>query len=453
LKHTQLHFERIHDALIEGDYEFIRQAFKDINEADIAEFAQNFEASEIAQIFRCVDGDRKPELFAYLPFELQEDLLDDLPEMVVTSILNEMEPVDRTQFLEDLNFVIRDRLIRKMTPEERSIALQLLAYPEDSIGRLMSPEFLSLKPEMAGHQALEHIRWFVDYSEVAIHNMFVMDEYGKYLGDISLSAIVMSPSQKISEMMTPSLNGLNPHDDKETAVDHFRKYEQTFAPVVNESGVVIGIVTADDVLDVAEEEATEDLQQFGATGVFEDSYFGTTLLELFRKRGSWLAVLFVGELFAVAAMQRYEEVIASVGFLIYFVPLIISSGGNSGTQAASLIIRGLAIKEMTPADWLKVFRREIIMGLSLGFILASFGAICSVIWGQPQHVSLIVFVSLIGVVTFGATVGSMLPFVLDRLGFDPAVSSSPFIACIVDFAGILIYFGFATYVLTQVGVL
>jgi len=405
------------------------------------------------QIFKCVDGDRKPDLFAFLPFEMQADLLDDLPELVVTSILNEMEPVDRTQFLEDLNFVIRDRLMRKMTPEERSIALQLLAYPEDSIGRLMSPEFLSLKPEMYGHQALEHIRWFADYSEIAIHNMFVMDDNSKYLGDISLSSIVMSPGQKISEMMSPVLKGLNPHDDKEAAVDHFRKYEQTFGPVVDESGVVIGIVTADDVLDVAEEEATEDIQQFGATGVYEDSYFGTTLLELFRKRGSWLALLFVGELFAVAAMQRYEQVIATVGFLIYFVPLIISSGGNSGTQAASLIIRGLAVKEMTPGDWLRVFRREIVMGFTLGFVLASFGAICSYVWGQPVHITLVVFISLISVVTFGATVGSMLPFILDKCGFDPAVSSSPFIACIVDFAGIVIYFGVATYVLTSVGIL
>lgn len=439
------HVLKIKDALLEENLTSVQDFFNDLDVADIGECIIEFEQGEIVHLFRLVDSKRRPQVFAYLPFELQEMLLEELSETVVTSILNEMEPVDRTKLLEELTFAIRETLLSKMTQEERSIALRLLSYPENSVGRLMTPEFLALKPEMLGHQALEYLRWHSDYGEEAIHHMFVVDSAGKYIGDVSLSSIVLKPGQNVTDLMAPAIQGLDAVADKEEAVDHFRKYDRSFSAVVDENNVVIGVVSAEDIFDVAEDEATEDIQQFGGQATLEHSYFETTLFSLIQKRGVWLSLLFFGELITVAAMKNYEEAISSMKFLIYFVPLIIASGGNSGTQAASLIIRGLAIREMELPDWWRVFRREVVTGLSLGLLLGMLGFFRVITWGEDLQVAWVIFFSLIGVVTFGATIGSMMPFLLKRIGIDPAISSSPFIACIVDCVGIIIYFSVASY--------
>ena len=425
-------------------------SLKDMPSADVAELLEEAEEQRI-ELFKLVEGNRQARVFSYLPFELQETMIDDLPEMLVASVLNDMEPVDRTQFLEDLNYLIRDRLIRKMTPEERAMARELLAYPEESVGRMMNPEFLSLKPNMKVHEAIDYIRWNSDASDLALENMFVMDVEGKYLGDIRLKSLILSPTQSIRELMIPAQSGLDPFSDQVSAVDQFRKYDRNIAPVVNEEGIVIGVVSADDIFDVAEEEATEDIQQFGGQATLEDSYFATSVFQLFKKRGGWLCILFIGEIFASSTMHLYDDTMDSLRMLIYYLPLIISSGGNTGTQAASLIIRGLAVKEMEISDWGRVFKREVVTGIGLGLALGIMGYISTIIWGHSGMVSWIVFISVVLIVVFGSTLGSMLPFIFKRFNLDPAVSSSPFIACVVDFVGIVLYFSVATFMLRMMG--
>ncbi len=446
-----LDINQVSQALEARDFSFLRSAFQELEVADIGELLTDFELDQVVVLFRLVEKERRAELFGYLPFELQEQLLDELPDVVVSSILNNMEAVDRTKLLEDLNFLIRDKIIKKMTQEERVIARQLLSYPENSVGRLMNPEFLALRPEMKAHEAIEHIRWRgADYAESALHNMFVIDATGRYLGDVSLAQLVLQPLQPIFELMTPSTAVLHSNADREFAVDHFRKYDRHFAPVVNENNVVVGIVTADDVFDVAEEEATQDIQQFGGQAILEESYFATSLMELIRKRGGWLCLLFVGEFFATDALQGYEKTIESMKYLVFFLPLIISSGGNSGTQAASLIIRGFAVREMDLTDWFRVLRRELATGIGLGLTLGAIGYFFVIAKGHPQEAGVIVATSVLGVVIFGATLGAMMPFLLKRMKLDPAVSSSPFIACVVDCVGIVIYFSVAGAVMNYI---
>jgi magnesium transporter len=240
-------------------------------------------------------------------------------------------------------------------------------------------------------------------------------------------------------------------DDKGTAVDFFRKYDKAFSPVVDSEGILVGVLTADDVFDIAEDEATEDIQQFGGTAILEDSYFETPGWVLLRKRAGWLCALFVSELFTGTALRHYDETIAEMRYLVYFVPLVISSGGNSGSQASSLVIRGLAVREMEISDWWRVLAREIMMGLGLGLILGTIGFLRAWTWEHNLLVAMIVGSSLVGVVLFGSVVGAVMPFWIKRMKFDPAVSSSPFIASLVDVAGIVIYFNAALWMVRSLG--
>ena len=455
MQSAPLEIEQITHALASRDFSFLRETFLNMDIADIGELLTDFPVEQVVVLFRLVEKERRAELYAYLPFELQEQLLDELPDVVLSSILNNMEAVDRTKLLEDLNYVIRDRIIKMMTPEERVVARQLLRFPEDSVGRLMDPEFLALKPDMKAHEAIEHLRWHGDYAESAMQNLFVVDTGGQFLGDVSLSQIVLHPLQMIGELMTPSQATLSANDDREHAVDYFRKYDRHFAPVVNEDSKVIGVVRSDDIFDVAEEEATEDIQQFGGTEVLGAPYLQLSILELVQKRAGWLIVLFFGEMLTATAMGYYEHQIERAVVLALFIPLIISSGGNSGSQASTLVVRALALKEVDLSDWLKIFSREIVGGFLLGLILAVIGMARIVLWPTRKEaftehyflVGLSVSISLTGVVLWGSLCGSMLPFILKRLKLDPATASAPFVATIVDVMGLIIYFSIATYFL------
>ncbi len=429
-------------ALEARQFNQLRQAFRSLEVADIAEAIKEFEISQCIVLFRLIPKSRRAEVFAYLPFDRQEEMLEQLPDVLVVSILNEMEPVDRTRLLEGLDPDISNRIILKLTPEERQVAWQLLSYPEDSVGRIMSPEFMTLRAEMRASNAIEHVRWNASrFPEERILRLFVVDEDGRYLGDVSLAALLIADpsSQPVSEIMDSSYTALSVYDDRESAVDAFRKYDRSYIPVVDEDNVLLGVVQADDVFDVAEEEASQDIQQFGGIEALEESYFQTDIFTLMRKRAGWLSILFIGGLFTSAALKTYNDTFTAMSFLIFFLPLIISSGGNTGSQAASLIIRGIAVRDMELRDWGRVLRRETITGVALGIILGVLGICCAWFWGYDAIVALIIAVSLVGVVLFGAIVGSMLPFILKRVGLDPAVCSSPLVATFVDGIGVVIF--------------
>jgi magnesium transporter len=290
--------------------------------------------------------------------------------------------------------------------------------------------------------------------------LYVVDGSGNLVDEIDIKQVLLaSPEEEISSLMNFTFEALDAHSDQEVAVNLFRKYDRPTLPVVDSNGVLLGIVTVDDILDVQEEEVTEDIQKLGGSEALEDPYIKTPVATLIRKRAHWLVVLFVGEMLTASAMANYEHAIQSAVVLTLFIPLIISSGGNSGSQASTLVIRALAIGEIRLRDWFKVFQREVMTGLSLGLILGVIGLLRVVIWAQfspiyGEHwiaLAFTVFFSVTAVVTWGSTAGAMLPFLLKSCRLDPATSSAPFVATIVDVAGLVIYFTVAMSLFSGLG--
>jgi magnesium transporter len=321
----------------------------------------------------------------------------------------------------------------------------------------MSPHYVRVRPEWTVARALEHIRKYGRDSET-LTMAYVVDQRGRLIDEIRMRAILLAdPGTRIEELMNNRFVALRTTDSQEDAVAIFRDNDLPALPVVDQDGVLVGIVTNDDILDVAEKEATEDIQKFGGLEALDLPYRETPFHTMVRKRAGWLVILFVGEMLTASAMGYFEHEIERAVVLALFVPLIISSGGNSGSQAATLVIRAMALKELTLRDWFYVIRREIISGLTLGTILGSIGFIRISLWQElglfdyGEHwilVGFTIFLSLIGIVLWGTVSGSMIPFVMRSLGLDPATSSAPFVATLVDVTGIVIYFSVAAVVLS-----
>lgn len=454
---SQLLQPEIRALIDERNLSTLKEILGDWTPTDIADLITNLPAeNEQVIIFRLLPQDLAADTFEYLEFDMQMNLIKAMGKEEVASILNEMSADDRTALLEELPSTAAKQMIMMLSPEERKIATSLLGYPENSVGRLMTPDYIAVKPEWDIMQTLEHIRKYGKASET-LNIIYVVDAKGKLIDDIKIRDVILAPLEsKIADLMDENFVELNVHDDQEKAVEIFKKYDRVALPVVDALGFLIGIVTIDDVLDVAEEEATEDIHKLGGTEALEDPYIDTTIAEMVKKRGKWLVFLFVGEMLTASAMGFFENQISRAVVLALFVPLIISSGGNSGSQAATLVIRAMSLGEITLRDWWRVMKREIISGFLLGCILGSVGFLRIILWTTFSDIygphwfliGLTVASSLIGVVLWGTLSGSMLPFVLRRLGADPATSSAPFVATLVDVVGIMIYFGFAIFLLT-----
>jgi magnesium transporter len=433
----------------------LKEIISEWTPTDIAELMAEIPESEQAIIFRLLPHDLATDTFEYLDFEFQNSLLKAMGREEVTSILNEMSPDDRTALLEELPSTAAKQLIMYLSTEERKVAQTLLNYPENSVGRLMTPDYVAVKPEWSVKEALDYIRENGKDSET-LNLIYVVDSRGKLIDDIRIREFLLSPLEgKITDLMDENYIALHVADDQETAVEVFKKYDRVALPVVDAFGVLIGIVTVDDVLDVAEEEATEDIHKLGGVEALEESYATISLFDMVKKRAGWLSILFIGEMFTATAMGFFEGEISKAVVLALFVPLIISSGGNSGSQAATLVIRAISLGEITLRDWWKVMKREILTGLLLGAILAVIGFLRISIWqatsgmygGYWFFVALTVSFALVGVVLWGTLIGSMLPIILKKLGFDPATSSAPFVATLVDVTGLIIYFSVAIVLL------
>ena len=445
----------IERALRARDFASVRQAFSEQFPADVAELIESLEEEERALLFRLLPRDQASETFEYLAPEAQEGLIKALAREQVAAILNDMSPDDRTALLEELPASVTRQMLALLTPEERTIARQLLGYPEDSVGRLMTPEFIAVESDWTVQQALEHIRRHGEDSET-LNVIYVVDGRGKLIDDLRMRQLLLAdPASPLSEIMDGHFVALKATEDQEAAVPVFSEYDRVAFPVTDSNGVLLGIVTVDDVLDVIEEEATEDIQKIGGMVALEQPYMQAGFLEMLRKRAGWLVFLFLGQLLTLNAMDYFSEQIERALVLVLFVPLIISSGGNSGSQAATLVVRAMALQEVSLGDWWRVMRREILFGVILGSLLASIGFVRILVdpnlggeYGQSwERVGLVVGLSLIGVVIWGVLIGSMLPFVMRRLGADPAASSTPFVATIVDVTGLIIYFSVAALVL------
>jgi magnesium transporter len=388
-------------------------------------------------------------VFKILDLSAQKHIIRELPPFKTAELLNVLSPDDRTDFLEELPSNAVRELIKLLDPEERKTTLSLLGYPEDSIGRLMTPDYVYVYPQNTVEEVFATIRKHGKDSET-INVIYVINEKGELLDDIRIRDFILSqPHKKVADLMDNRVTSLNAYDDQEKASEIFKKENRVALPVVSQSNKLLGIVTIDDMLWVAEEEFSEDMQKMGGTEALEQPYLEIPLIKLFQKRIVWLIVLFLGEMLTATAMGYFQDEIAKAVVLALFVPLIISSGGNSGSQASTLVIQAMAVGEITISDWWRVLKREIISGLLLGTALGVIGFLRVVLWSQvfPDvyglhyvEIGLVVGISLIGVVLWGTLSGSMLPIFLKRLGADPAVSSAPFVATLVDVTGLVIYF-------------
>jgi magnesium transporter len=452
-------------SLIEArDFAALREVFREWPPADVAEVILDIPEDEQVIIFRVLPHALAADVFEYLDFDAQQKLLRAMAHEQVVAILNEMSPDDRTALLEELPSAAARQLIRLLTPEERRVATVLLGYPEDSVGRLMTPDFIAVQEDWTVQQVLDYVREHGSDSET-LNFVYVLDDRGKLIDDVRMREFLLRPlTAKVSEIRDQNFVALNVTDSQQDALNVFRRYDRAALPVVDSGGVLVGIVTSDDMLDVAEEEATEDIQKFGGMEALEEPYMRIPLWRMVRKRAGWLIILFLGETLTATAMANYQQELAKALVLALFLPLIISSGGNSGSQASTLMIRAMALGEVTLRDWWHVMRREVQAGLMLGAILGVIGIVRVGAWAivgeqylhrQPYGahwplVALTVGVALVGVVLWGTLSGSMLPFILRRVGADPAASSAPFVATLVDVTGLVIYFSIALVIMRGV---
>lgn len=433
----------------------IRSFLNNQNISDVAELIYENEEYE-SQIIANIAIHRASSVFKILDLSAQKRIIKDLPSAKTAELLNELPADDRTDFLEELpKEAIRD-LIKLLDPEERKITLSLLGYPEDSVGRLMTPDYVYVYPDYTIDEVFKTIRKYARNSET-IDVIYVINEKGELIDDIKIKNIILSsPEKKVAEIIDGRIVSLRVNDDQEFANQIFQMNNRVALPVIDDNNILLGIVTIDDMLWVANEEYSEDMQKMGGTEALNEPYLEIPLLKLFRKRVGWLVLLFLGELLTATAMGYFEGEISKAVVLALFVPLIISSGGNSGSQASTLIIQAMAVGEITIRDWWHVMRREIISGVLLGTVLGLFGFFRVIVWHQifpdvyTQHYLMIGFTvgfSLLFVVLWGTLTGSMLPLILKRLGADPAVSSAPFVATLVDVTGLIIYFSLAYFFL------
>lgn len=444
------------DKLIDAhDFAALRELTRNWRAADLADVMEPLPGEKEAIVFRLLPREQAARVFTYLPDHRQKELLKGLAQHEVADLFNAMSPDDRTALLEELPAKATQQMLNLLSPEERAVASQLLGYPEHSVGRLMTPDFVRVRPEWTAQEALEHIRKYGVDSET-MSMIYVIDPQGKLVDDLRLRQLLLaSPEAHVSDLMDNRFVALKATDDRELAVAAFKHSDLNALPVTDTQGVLLGIVTVDDIMDVAEQEATEDIQKIGGSEALDEPYMRISLPRLVRKRASWLIILFLSEMLTATAMGRFENEIARAVILSIFVPLVISSGGNSGSQASTLIIRAMAVGEVRLRDWWRVMRREVLSGLSLGAILGTIGFIRISSWALLFHVygqywpliALTVGLALVGIVLWGTLAGSMLPFVLRRVGVDPATSSAPFVATLVDVSGLIIYFTVAGLVL------
>ena len=453
---SKLLMPEIESLIAERKLSILKEILSDWTPADIADLIIDLPEQDKVIVFRVLSVDLATDTFENLEFDTQEELLKAMGNEEVAAILNDMSPDDRTALLEELPGTSAKRLIQLLSAEERKIAQTLLGYPENSVGRLMTPDYIAVKQNWTVSETLEHIRKFGADSET-LNVIYVIDEKGKLIDDIKIREIILSALDKyITDLMDENFITLNVHDDQEQAVEVFKKYDRVVLPVIDNHGILIGIVTVDDVLDVAEEEATEDIQKIAGVSVLEEPFPTISIFSMVRKRAIWLTILFVAQILTAIAMGFFGDEISKAVVLSIFVPLVISSGGNSGSQAATLVIRAMAVGEIALTDWWLIMRREILSGLMLGGILGIIGFLQVAILTNVFHVissywvliGITVFFSLIGIVLWGTISGSMLPFILKKLGADPATSSAPLIATLCDVTGLIIYFSIAMLVLS-----
>ena len=438
-----------------GDLAQLRKELARWRPREVAESLAGLGAQDQVLAFRVLPRDVAASVFEYMPPAAQRALVKAMGQEDAGGLLDRVSPDDRTLFLSELPANVTKQLLALLTDEERAEAAQLLGYPAGTVGRLMTPHYIAVKEGWTVQQVLDYVREHGRNSET-LNVVYVVDEAGLLIDDIRIREFLVVPTtQHVADLMDRRYVTLKATDTQQAAVELFRREDRTALPVTDTVGVLIGIVTVDDALDVAEEAATREFQRVGGSEALGEPYLTLSPMGMVKKRAGWLVVLFLGEMLTATAMGFFEKEIARAVVLALFVPLIISSGGNSGSQASTLVIRALAVGELKLTDLFRVIRRELFSGLALGGILGAIGFLRISIWSTFSDlygphwllVASTVALSLVGVVLWGSLVGSILPFILRRAGFDPATSSAPFVATLVDVTGLVIYFSIGLLVL------
>ncbi|MDD4149764.1 MAG: magnesium transporter [Bacteroidales bacterium] len=436
-----------HDLIKNKEWKTLKKSLNELDVVELANLTEDVSDDEEIILFRLLNRHLSKEVFQLLSFSKQEHIIEGLVQngRKLTNLINDMEPDDRTAFFEDLPSKISQQLIQLLTPKERKIAVQLLGYPEDSIGRLMTPEYIAVKPTYTIEQTFEHIRKFGQDSET-LNVIYVVDNEWRLIDDIKIKEILLaSPQQTIEELMDNQFVAFNAIDDQETAIKKFRDYDRVALPVISADGVLIGIITVDDIMDVEEEESTEDFHKFGSFHSAVTNPLKARVFNLYKNRIFWLLALVFMNIFSGAAISNFENVIQSAISLIFFLPLLIDSGGNAGAQSATLMIRSLAIGDVKISDWYKLIVKELLVSLLLGVTMAA--AVAIIAGFRAPEIVVVVALSMVLTVITGSLLGLLLPFVFTKLKLDPATASAPLITSIADISGVLIYFSIATWVL------
>lgn len=443
--------QQFEEVIASEDKLAIKEFLNDQNISDVAELIYDNQEYE-TQIMAHLSIHRAASVFKILDLSEQKRIIKDLPVFTSAELLNELPADDRVAFLEELPTAAVRELIKTLDPEERKITLELLGYPANSVGRLMTPDYVYVYEYNSVREVIETIRRFGTNSET-IDVIYVINERGELLDDIRIRDIILaSPDKKVSELMDGRFISLNVNDDQEEANEVFKMNNRVALAVTDDNDILLGIVTIDDVLWIANEEFSEDIQKIGGTEALEEPYLDISIPKLIKKRVGWLIILLFGEMLTASAMQYFQVELESATVLALFIPLIVSSGGNSGSQASTLIIQAMALGELRVTDWWRVMRRELVSGSMLGLILGIIGFLRVYMWQQLGIynygsywllIASTVSISILGIVLWGSLVGSMLPLFLKKMKLDPAASSAPFVATLVDVTGIVLYFSVA----------
>jgi magnesium transporter len=432
----------------EQAYREIRDALCVLEPADVADLIEALGPESAVIAFRVLPRELAADTFAQLEQGAQESLLEELGTEKSARLIESMDPDDRAAVLDELPVEVSTPLIARFSPENRKVTQAILGYPADSVGRLMTPDYVRLRKDWTIEHALTHIRRYGRNAET-VDWIFVIDDEGQLIDDVHIRDFLLAdPQARVSDLMDDEFIALYASDDREEAVRLMGRYDRTALPVIDSLDLLVGIVTADDVADVAEEEFTEDVQKLGGMEALDSLYTAASILEMYRKRGGWLAGLFLIQIFTISIMAFFDEALDKAVVLAIFVPMIIASGGNTGTQAASLLVRAIAVEDIHLNAWWRIMRKELLTGLCLGLTLAALGI--AVVWGlsitpmlDTPHLwplALTVGGAVFIIVIWGTLIGSMFPLILDRLGMDPAASSSPLVATLMDVSGLTIYF-------------
>jgi len=457
---SKANLEHLHELVAQQRDAELLASVNDLHPADIAEVLDQLDLEEAQYLFERLEHELAAEVILEVPDDRREDLLDNYTgKEIAEELIGHIDSDDAADVIAELPDEVRDEVLANIgDSDQKSEITELLTYDENTAGGLMAKELVKVRADSTMLACVRALREHAEHID-DIYVILVVDEHNRLVGSIPLKLLITTSLRTpVKDVYDPDVISVKAHEDVEEVNRIMEKYDLVMLPVTDDRGRLLGRITIDDVVDAIREEETEDAQKMAGMEALDYSYSNSSLWDMVKKRSGWLIVLFVGESFTATAMGFFEGQIAKAVVLALFIPLIISSGGNTGSQASTLIIRALAMGDITISEWWRIFRREVSVGLTLGVILGIIGFIRVAIWSQfvnlygPhwEMVGLVVGITLVGVVLWGNLVGSLFPLLLKRLGLDPATSSAPFVATVVDVTGLVIYFSIAAIFLRDI---